>query len=77
MIMEFKALRVPALTEEVAGNLETVLDNLPGIEQFTITLETKELSIKFDEELLGFQTLAQTMASAGCPLHDIDAALLL
>ena len=62
MIMEFKALRVPALTEEVAVSLETLLTDLPGIEQFTITLETQELSIKFDDDRLGFQTLAQEMA---------------
>ncbi len=77
MIMEFKALHVPSLNEEVAVNLETVLNSLPGIEHFTIALESKELSIKFDEDQLGFQTLAQKMATAGCSLHDIDAALLL
>ena len=32
MIMEFKALRVPALTEEIAVNLETLLSDLPGVE---------------------------------------------
>lgn len=77
MIMEFKALRVPALTEEVAVSLETLLTDLPGIEQFTITLETQELSIKFDDDRLGFQTLAQEMAAVGCSLRNIDAALLL
>jgi copper chaperone CopZ len=75
--MEFKALRVPALTEEVALDLEALLNTLPGVEQFTIRLETQELSIKFDENQLGFQTLAQEMATAGCPLRDINAALLL
>ena len=77
MIMEFKALRVPALTEEVAVNLEALLNDLPGIEQFTITLETQELSIWFDDDRLGFQTLAQKMAGVGCSLRNIDAALLL
>ena len=77
MIMEFKALRVPALTRDVAVNLEMLLDNLPGVEQFTIAIETQELSIKFNERELGFQTLAQEMAKAGCSLRDIDAALLL
>jgi hypothetical protein len=75
--MEFKALRVPALTADVANNLELLLDDLSGVEQFTITLETQELSIKFDENQLGFQTLAQKMAKVGCSLHNIDAALLL
>lgn len=75
--MEFKALRVPALTADIAGDLEKLLDSLSGVEQFTITLETQELSIKFDENQLGFQTLAQKLAKAGCSLHDIDAALLL
>jgi hypothetical protein len=75
--MEFKALHIPALTEEVATNLEMLLSNLAGIEQFAITLETRELYIIFDEKQLHFQTLAQKMANAGCSLRDIDAALLL
>jgi hypothetical protein len=77
MIMEFKALRVPTLTEEVAVNLEALLTDLRGVKQFTITLETQELSIKFDDDRLGFQTLAQEMATVGCSLRNIDAALLL
>jgi len=75
--MEFKALRVAALTEEVAGNLEELLSELPGVEEFTITLETQELDIVFDEKQLSFRTLVQEMAKAGCPLQNIDAALLL
>ncbi len=75
--MEFKALHVHALTCEVAANLETLLTSLSGVKQFAITLETQELYISFDENQIGFQTLAQKMASAGCPLRDIDAALLL
>ncbi len=75
--MEFKALRVPILTAEIAGNLEASLRNLPGVEQFAIILETQELHIIFDENRLGFQTLAQEMAKAGCSLRDIDAAVLL
>jgi hypothetical protein len=75
--MEFKALHVHALTEEVAKNLESVLSSLSGIEQFKITLETQELQIVFDENQIRFQTLAQKMAQAGCSLKDIDAALLL
>lgn len=76
-MMEFKVLRVSTLTEEVAGNLEALLSNLPGIEQFEIMLETKELSILFNENQLGFQTLTKELAKAGCSLRDIDAALLL
>lgn len=75
--MEFKALRVAALTEEVAGNLEELLSELPGVEEFTITPETQELDIVFDEKQLSFRTLVQEMAKAGCPLQNIDAALLL
>ena len=75
--MEFKALHVHALTEEVAENLKTLLSDLPGVEQFAITLETQELYIMFNEDQIRFQTLAQKMAKAGCPLRDIDAALLL
>jgi hypothetical protein len=75
--MEFKALHVHALTEEVAANLESVLSSLVGIEQFKITPETQELQIVFDESQIRFQTLAQKMAQAGCSLRDIDAALLL
>ena len=75
--MEFKALHVHALTEEIATNLEALLSSLPGVEQFTITLETQELCIRFDESRIRFQSLAEKMAEAGCSLRDIDAALLL
>ena len=74
--MEFKALRVPVLTEEVAAKLEA-LNDLPGVEQLVITLETQELSIIFDENQLGFRILVQEMAKAGCPLRNIDAALFM
>jgi hypothetical protein len=75
--MEFKALHVNALTEEVAANLEALLSGLSGVEQFQITPETQELHIVFDENQIRFQTLAEKMAKAGCSLRDIDAALLL
>jgi copper chaperone CopZ len=75
--MEFKALRVPALTEEVAANLDRMLAPLPGVMELKITLDTQELYIVFDEDQLGFQTLIQEMSKAGCPLRNIDAALLL
>lgn len=75
--MEFKALHVNALTEEVAANLEALLSDLSGVEQFQITPETQELHIVFDENQIRFQTLAEKMAKAGCSLRDIDAALLL
>lgn len=75
--MEFKALRVPALTEEVAINLELLFETLPGVERFTITVESQELGIVFDEDQLSFQMLAQEMATAGCPLRNIGAALIL
>jgi len=74
--MEFKALRVPALTEEVVQNLNTRLPAIKGVQDFQITPETQELYIMFDENQIGFQTLAQELAKAGCPLKNIDAALL-
>jgi len=75
-MMEFKALRVATLTEEVATNLDSLLSNLPGIKQFAITLENKEMRIVFDEHQLDFQALAREIAKAGCPLWSINAALL-
>jgi len=75
--MEFKALRVPSLNKTVAENLNNVLQHLAGVKQFEVTLETQELYIKFDENQVGFQTLAEELAKAGCSLKNIDAALLL
>ena len=75
--VEFKALRVSSLTEEVAKNLETRLSGLSGIEQYTIRLETQEVTIKFDDQQLSFRSLVQAMTEAGCSLQDINAALLL
>jgi nucleotide-binding universal stress UspA family protein len=75
-MIEFKALRVPDLTEEVALNLETLFRDLPGIEQFTLTLASHELQVVFDEDQLDFRSLVQAMAIAGCPLRSIQAALL-
>jgi hypothetical protein len=75
-MMEFEALHVAALTEEVARGLEISLRNLPGIEQLRINLQTQELQILFDESQLAFLTLTQIMAQAGCPLRNMNAALL-
>jgi hypothetical protein len=75
-MMEFKALHVSTLTEEIAEDLEMLLSNLSGVDQFEITLESQELYIMFDEKRLDFQTLAQEMANVGCCLRDINAALL-
>jgi hypothetical protein len=75
--MEFKALHVHTLTGEVAANLERLLSGLVGVKQFSITMETQEIYILFDEKQIGFQTLAQKMATVGCSLHDIDAAVLM
>lgn len=75
-MLKFEALHVPALTPEVAGRLENSLRNLPGIEKFKINLETHEIQVVFDESRLGFLTLTQAMATAGCPLRNISAALL-
>ncbi len=75
--MEFKALRMAALTEEIAINLNTLLGELPGVTEFAITLDTQEISIVFDEEQLSFGDLVAELTKAGCPLTHIDAALLL
>jgi nucleotide-binding universal stress UspA family protein len=74
-MIEFKALRVPTLTEEVAVKLELLFRDLPGIEQFTITLATQELQVIFDEDRLDFRILVQVLAEAGCALQTIPAAL--
>jgi copper chaperone CopZ len=76
-IVSFRALRVPTLTAEVAARLEAVLNNLPGVEKFTVDLESQELCITFDKTQLDFQTLAQAMTGAGCSLRNIDAAVFL
>ena len=75
--MEFKALHVPTLTKETATKLEELLDNLSGIEQFTINVDTQEMRIVFGENQLSFRVLIQKMTEAGCSLQHIDAALLL
>jgi hypothetical protein len=76
MMMEFTALRVPALTEDVAGKLKALFSDLPGVERFTFTLESQELHIIFDESRVDFRVLAQEMGKVGCPLRNIEAALL-
>jgi copper chaperone CopZ len=75
-MIEFKALHVPALTEEVAISLETGLKNLPGVDQLKIKVETQEVYIVFDENRLEFRVLVQEMAKAGFSLQNINAALL-
>lgn len=75
--MEFKALNVPELNEETAANLDALFSTLSGIRQYTITVDTGELDIVFDENQLSFRALISEMAQAGCPLKRIDAALLL
>lgn len=75
-MLEFEALHVPALTEEVAIRLEQFLKQSPGIVHLQINLEGRALQIRFDEERVDFLQLTQIMAQAGCPLRQIDAALL-
>jgi hypothetical protein len=75
--MEFTALRVSALTGEVANKLEARLNDLTGIEQVVIILEIQELHIVFDENQLDFRSLVQEMTKAGCSLRNIGAVLLL
>jgi nucleotide-binding universal stress UspA family protein len=74
-MIEFRALRVPALTEEVAIKLQMLFRGLPSIEQFTITVATQELQVVFDEDQLDFPSLVQAMATADCPLRSIPVAL--
>jgi copper chaperone CopZ len=75
-MMEFKALRVPTLNQDVAQTLETLLNHLPGVEHFVITLEHSELCVVFDENQLDLHTLVQVLAQAGCPVQRIEAALI-
>ena len=75
--MEFKALRVADLTEEIATKLEPRLSDLPGVTEFEVTPETQEFRIVFDETQLGFRTLIDEMSKAGCSLQNINAAVLL
>ncbi len=75
--MEFKVLRAPTLTEDVAVDLRSRLGTMPGTEQLTINVDTQELTIVFDENQLSFRTLVQEMAKAGCTLQKMNAALLL
>lgn len=75
--MEFKALRIPALTKDVAENLGATLSQMSGVQKFKVTLETQELYIMFDENEVAFQKIAEEMARVGCSLRNIDAALLL
>ena len=75
-MLEFEALHIRSLTEEVATNLELLLQSMPGIIQLRINLNSQTLHILFDEDRVGFLDLTQAMAKAGCPLRQIDAALL-
>lgn len=75
-MMEFKALNVPTLTEEIIVNLKTNLAALPGIKLLEVAHTPGEIRIIFDDELLDFRTLAKAMTKAGCPLQHIHAALL-
>ena len=72
-----KALNVPALNEETATKLDALFSTLSGIKQYTITVDTQELDIVFDESQLSFRALISEMTEAGCPLKHIDAAVLL
>ncbi|MFN8454215.1 MAG: hypothetical protein U0401_05985 [Anaerolineae bacterium] len=75
-MLEFEALHIPALTSEVASNLENSLRILPGVETYKINVETRQIQVVFDEQRLGFVNLIQAMSVAGCPLRSINAALL-
>jgi hypothetical protein len=70
-MLKFEALHVPALTPEVADRLEKSFESLPGVENFKIDMETREVQVVFDESQLGFLTLTQAMATAVCPLRNL------
>jgi len=76
-MMEFRALHTTSLTEDIAQNLEHLLVSLPGIQRFTITVEKQEFYVLFDERQLGLKTLVGEIAKVGCPLRNINAALIL
>ena len=76
-IVQLWALRVSTLTADTARKLETVLKGLPGVETFTIILESQELTILFNQNQLDVRTLVEEMAAAGCSIRDMSAALLL
>jgi len=65
------------LDKDIAEKLNIVLKGLPGVQKFEITVETQELYIMFDENQMGFQTLAEELARAGCSLRNINAALIM
>jgi len=75
--MVFKALHISTLTEEVATNLKILLHSLSGVEKYSISLDTQEVAITFNENQLSFKSLTEEMNKAGCALQNIDAALLL
>ena len=75
-MVEFKALRVPALTEDVASRLEFLFSQLAGVADYRIVVDSQTLEIRFDELVLDFQTLARELANAGCPLRNMNAALI-
>lgn len=75
--MEFKAIHIPTLTEEVAVRLEARLRSLPGVAKLIIAVERQEFQIVFDEDQVSFRTLAQELEKAGCPLRGISAALFI
>ena len=73
--MKFRALRVLNLTDETAAKLTTALNALPGIEEFTISVERGQFYLAFDETQLHFSRITQAMAKAGCPLHYISVVV--
>ncbi len=74
--MEFRVLHTTSMTEELARRLEALLSNLPGVQRFIIAVEKQEFCVVFDETQLGFRTLVHEISQAGCPLRNINAALL-
>ena len=72
--MEFIALSAPMLTHQVADKLALLLEQLAGVEEFTISVETQQFRIVFDETELPFNILALSIADSGCPIQSISAA---
>ena len=72
--MEFTALSAPMLTRQVAEKLAASLEKLAGVEEYSISVETQQFRIVFDETELPFNILARSIAGSGCPIQSISAA---
>ena len=72
----FKALQVPDLDDEVAIKLRQLLENVCGVEEFSILPESRQVYVAFNDNLLPIQMLGKILAEAGCPLSKMQAVLI-